>query len=177
METSKEMSEDQEPSSEQLSYWREFVQLKIDAYYVRDYRNSLGLSERRVAAIRAIASSASIGAWAIWKQYALVWALLIAASQVADALKDVFPFRRKRQALSKWCNALNNLFVLAQRDWDDISRGNLTDEQIRKLTHQLRLKKQKLEARYIPDGLPEKEKLFQRAENQVVKFFQARYLE
>ncbi len=99
------------PSIEQDLYWQEFTQLKLDACYVRDYRDSIAKWETGVAIVRAITSSASIGAWVVWRDYAFVWASLIAASQVADALRDVFPFRKRRQALSGWSNALNRLLL------------------------------------------------------------------
>jgi hypothetical protein len=139
----------EEPSYEQQIYWQEFVQLKADACYVRDYRNALGRWVTGVAAVRAIASAGGIAAWAIWKQYAYVWACIIAVSQVVDALKNVFPFYKRREALSRWSRTLSRLFVEAQRDWDAISGGEVTDARIRKMSHQLRSKKQQAEAKYI----------------------------
>lgn len=170
------MSEQLVPSAEQTAYWQEFNQLKLDGCYIRDYRNSIANQETTVAAIRAIASSTSIAAWAIWKQYAFVWACLIAASQVTDALRDVFPFRKRRQALSGWSNALNRLFVDAQRDWDTISTGSVTNTKIAMMTHQLRQKMQRYEETYIPDGLARKQKLFDAAQKEMETFFQNRYL-
>jgi hypothetical protein len=169
------MAQVQTASAEQESYWQEFNQLKLDAIYVRDYRDSYAKWETRIATIRAITSSASIGAWAIWHQLAIVWATLIALSQVVDALRDVFPFQKKKRTLSAWTNALNRLFVDAQRDWDTISSGNCTDSKVSKLTHQLRQKMQRYEQTYIPDGLPRKEELFEAAQKEMVTFFQTRY--
>ena len=170
------MSEESQPSVEQDLYWQEFTQLKLDACYVRDYRNSIGRAETTVAAIRAIASSASIAAWAVWRRYAILWATFIAASQVADALRDVFPFRKRRQALSGWSNALNRLFVDAQRDWDSISAGKISNAKISTLTHQLRQRMQRYEETYIPDGLPRKQELFEAAQSEMEAFFRTRYL-
>jgi len=169
------MTEFPVPSAEQDTYWEEFQQLKLAACYVRDYRNSIGKSETTVAAIRAIASSASIAAWAVWRRYAIVWASFIAASQVVDALRDVFPFGRRRRALSRWSNALNRLWVDAQRDWDNISSGKVSNKKISSLTHQLRLKMQRYEAKYIPDGLSRKEDLFLAAQSEMATFFRKRY--
>jgi hypothetical protein len=84
------------PSREQQIFWSEFTQLKTDACYIRDYRNSLNNWVTVFAAIRAIASTSSIGAWLIWKRYALLWAGLLAAAQLIDALKNVFPFIKGR---------------------------------------------------------------------------------
>ncbi len=163
------------PSAEQDAYWQEFTQLKLATCYVRDYRNSIGRSERGVAILRAITSSVSVAAWAVWRKYALVWAFFIALAQVADALKDVLPLHKRRQALSRWSNALNRLFVDAQRDWESISIGRVKDERISTLTHQLRLKMQRYEAKYAPDGLPNKEKLFLAAQAEMESFFRVRY--
>ena len=169
------MNETFQPSVEQDLYWQEFTQLKLDACYVRDYRNSIARWETTVAAIRAITSSVSIGAWVVWRKYALVWAALIAITQVADALRDVFPFRKRRQTLSGWSNALNRLFVDAQRDWDNISAGSLSNLKISALTHQLRQKMQRYEETYIPDGLERKQKLFEAAQKEMETFFLTRY--
>jgi hypothetical protein len=169
------MTEMPVPSVEQDQYWLEMQQLRLSAIYVREYRDSIAKMETTVAAIRAITSSGSIGAWVIWRQYAFVWAALIAASQIADALRDVFPFRKRRQALSGWCNALNRLFVDAQRDWDSIASGSLSNPKIAGLTHQLRLKMQRHEETYIPDGLAKKQDLFDKAQTEMEEFFRNRY--
>jgi hypothetical protein len=163
------------PSLEQTLYWQEFTQLKLDTCYVRDYRNSIARWETTIAAIRAVTSSTSIAAWVIWRKYAIVWAALIAATQVADALRDVFPFRKRRQALSGWSNALNRLFVDAQRDWDNISAGSVSNERIGILTHQLRLKMQRYEETYVPDGLVRKQELFDSAQQEMETLFKTRY--
>lgn len=165
----------EEPSHEQHVYWQELVQLKADACYVRDYRNELGRWVTGVSAMRAIASAGGIAAWAVWRQHAYVWACIIAASQVADALKNVFPLYKRRAALSKWSRTLNRLFVDAQRNWDSISGGRCTDAQIGRLSHQLRLKKERAEAKYIPHGLAMRVSLFERAQREANRFFAARY--
>ena len=169
------MTEMSVPSIEQNQYWLEMQQLRLDAIYVRGYRDSIAKMETTIAAIRAITSSGSIGAWVIWRQYAFVWAALIAITQIADALRDVFPFRKRRQALSGWCNALNRLFVDAQRDWDSIASGLLSNPKIASLTHQLRQKVQRYEETYLPDGLPKKQKLFDTAQTEMEEFFLNRY--
>ena len=164
-----------QPSYEQQMYWQEFVQLKADAFYIRDYRNSLSRWVTTTAIIRATASSGSIGAWVIWRRYSFVWAAIITLSQVTDALKNVFPFYKRRAALSRWVRQPDRMFVFAQRDWEDIAGGRCTEQQIRKLLHQLRSRKQALEAKCIPDGLNPKNLLLQTAESEAIRYFTSRY--
>jgi hypothetical protein len=160
---------------EQRMYWDEFVQLKADACYIREYRNALNGWVTSTATIRAVASSGGIAAWVIWQRYAFLWASIIALSQLADALKDVFPFQKRRTALSRWVRQLDRMFVVAQRDWDAIAHGRCRDEQISKLLHQLRSREQRLQAKYVPDGLARNDSAFQRAEAEAVRYFALRY--
>jgi len=163
------------PSREQQMYWHEFFQLKTDACYVREYRNSLSKWVTAFAAIRAIAATSSIGGWLIWKRYALLWAGLIAAAQLIDALKNVFPFYKRRRALSALSRSLNQLFVEAQRNWDEIAGGHCSNVQVRKLCHQIRSRKQKAEARFMPNGLRRSDRLFNSAQAEAEQFFKERY--
>jgi hypothetical protein len=162
------------PSPEQRMYWHEFVQLKADACYVRDYRNSLGKWIKGVAILRLIVSAGGIGTWLIWKKYPLIWAVLIFASQLAEA-KDVAPFSKRRRALGRWSRKLNLLFVEAQRDWDNIASGEYGNPQIRRACHQLRSRKNRAEAKCIPDGLNRKAELFKKAQTEAEHFFSTRY--
>ena len=165
----------EQPSPEQYEYLLEFLQLKIDTCYIRDYRNGFNRWITSTGIVRAVAASSSIALWAVWQKYAFLWASIIAASQLADALRDVFPFVKRRKALSAWVRQLNRLFILAQRDWAAIAGGRCTEKQLRKLLHTLRSRKQALESRYVPDGLVKKHKLFEAAEHEAVAYFESRY--
>ncbi len=74
------------------------VEIKVAASYMRRDRDDLGVWVTRLGTLKAIASSGGIAAWVIWKEYAFLWAAIIAASQVADALRDVFPFAKTHKA-------------------------------------------------------------------------------
>jgi hypothetical protein len=92
---------------QQLLYWNQMTSLKVDAAYIRLYRDSLGRWVTWLGALKAVASCGGIAAWVIWKEYAFIWGAIIAASQVADALKDVFPFVKKHRAACEHAVTLN----------------------------------------------------------------------
>jgi hypothetical protein len=85
---------------QQQLYWNQMIELKVAFGYIRRYRDARGRWVTGLGALKAIASSVGIAAWVIWKQYAFFWGAIIAASQLADALKDVLPFtgQHTRQA-------------------------------------------------------------------------------
>ena len=100
------------------------VELKVAAAYTRRYRDALGTWVTGLGTVKAIASSGSIAAWVIWKEYAFVWGMIIAASQVADALKDVFPFAKTHKAASEHTTTLGSIFIDAQLEWESIFPGS-----------------------------------------------------
>ncbi len=75
-------------------YWKRLGQLKGAAICMRLYRNRLASYVRFVELVKAVASCGAIACWAIWRDYPLVWAAIIAASQFLDATKHIFPFAR-----------------------------------------------------------------------------------
>jgi hypothetical protein len=151
------------------------VQLKADACYIRDYRDYFGRWVTGLGTLRAITSTGSIAGWLIWKHLAWLWAALIGASQLAEALTKTFPFTKKRLALSRWCRKLDELVVAAQSTWDEIEGGKLSGMQIRKALKLLRIQRQKAQAKAIPNGLPRKAELFRRAQQETQQFFRVNY--
>ena len=58
------------------------VQIKAWIFYLDIYAENSYKWDRRINMYGAIASSSSIAAWAIWKEWSYVWAVIIAISQV-----------------------------------------------------------------------------------------------
>jgi hypothetical protein len=164
-----------DPHRQQQLYWKEMINLKADASYIRLYRDSLGKWVTGLGALKAIASCGGIAAWVVWKEYAFVWGAIIAASQVADALKDVFPFAKKHKAASIHSMTLDNLFNDVQLEWENIFSGRYTDEEIMNRLHKLR--KLQLDAlqHNFPDGLAERESLAVQAKQTADDYFETTY--
>jgi hypothetical protein len=164
-----------DPHRQQQLYWKEMINLKADASYIRLYRDSLGRWVTGLGALKAIASCGGIAAWVVWKEYAFVWGAIIAASQVADALKDVFPFAKKHKAASIHSMTLDNLFNDVQLEWENIFSGRYSDEEIMNRLH--RLRKQQLDAlqHNFPDGLAADDAFLAQAKQEAEAYFRTTY--
>ena len=133
------MQADSAPSTQRARelYWRQLTQLKTDSVYLRLYRDDRAKWVTRLGILKAVASSGGIAAWVIWKEYAFVWAAIIAASQVADALKEVFPFSRQHKAASEHMLTLDRLLIDAQLEWENVFSGHYPDDEIMNRRHKL----------------------------------------
>jgi hypothetical protein len=165
----------QDPLRQPRLYWKEMTDLKADASYIRLYRNSQGRWVTRLAVLKAIASSTGIAAWVFWKEYAFLWGAIIATSQVADALKDVFPFAKRHKAASVHSMILDNLFNDVQLEWEKILSGRYSDEEIMDLRHKLGKKQLDVLQRSFPEGLAPNDVLLADAKRDTEEYFRTTY--
>lgn len=163
------------PHRTQQLYWAQMVGLKVASEYIRHYRDYPGKWTTSLGTIKAVASSGGIAAWAIWREYAFIWGLIIAASQVADALKDVFPFTKKHKAASEHAIALNSLFIDAQLEWESIFAGRYADEEIVRRRHKLMKLQHDAERNSFPDGLARRASFFALAQQEAEECFKSTY--
>jgi hypothetical protein len=176
LETSDKMSENvSDLHRQQKLYWDQMFELKRAASYIRFYRDSLGRRVTGLGALKAVASCAGIGAWVVWKEYAFLWGAIIAASQVADALKDVFPFAKKHKAACEHAVTLANLFIDVQLEWEDVFAGRYTNDEIMKRLHLLRKMQLDAESHNFPDGLAERAVLLDRAKKDATEYLATTY--
>ena len=159
----------------QKQYWSEMIKLKAGELYIRYYRDNLGSWVTTAATFRAIASSVSIASWAIWHSLAFVWAAIIAASQVGDALKNVFPVAKKHKSAGELASTLEMLFIDAQLEWENVSSGKYTNDDINARLHKLRTLQKQAEHRSFPNGLAVRAGLEARAKEDTKVFFYETY--
>jgi hypothetical protein len=154
-------------------YWQQMEQLKASAICIRLYRNHLGRRVQSVEIIKAVASSGSIGAWVIWQQYPFIWAAIIAAAQVLDALKGVFPFTREHRAASELTMAMELLFIDAELEWEGLFTVPTTATAI--MERRARLQRLQLQAEHqkFPDGLNPPRHLIDLALRQATSYLSA----
>lgn len=125
----------------QERFWREFDQLRIHATYIEGYYEKTVQIDRFINMLLAVASSGSIAGWAVWNEYHYVWAFIVAASQVINAIKGYLPYSKRLKALNTLSAELESLFLSMENHWFNVAEGRLNDEEIHKL--HMKLKEQR----------------------------------
>lgn len=125
-------------SSCQVQFWNNFTTIKRNAIYINRYHEKVERQDRQLSMFSAIASSASIGAWVVWKDAWLLWTAVIAASQVLTAIRPYLPTKSHLTALTALGPELDGLALAAETEWFAVSHGRLTDEEIHKQTMALK---------------------------------------
>jgi len=114
----------------QQKYWNLLKELKVHVFYVQNYAVTQNKNDQIINIFLAVTSSSSIAAWALWKEYELVWAFIIAASQVVTAIKPLMPYKKRLSALNNLGDLLSVISLKAERDWYFVAEGKWDEETI-----------------------------------------------
>jgi hypothetical protein len=159
----------------QSQYWIELYQLKVHIGFIEKKLEQSESYDRFIKILLAVVSSSSIGAWAIWNQLSLIWAGIIATSQVITAVLPFLPYKNRIKAYSALLNELEELMVQAEFKWHAISTGELTSSEINKARFDIRTLKQKSLKKHIQTTIPTDGKLHDRAEELARQYFETFY--
>ncbi len=139
--------------------------MKRDGIYISRYHASVEATDRNLNIFSAVASSGSIAGWAVWHSAGIVWAIIIAASQVLTAVRPFLPYRTRLKALSGLGAELDGLAIAAENDWFKVSEGLLSEAEIHGLTMSLKRKILAATSKHFPEtSLPPRKSLLDRAE-------------
>jgi hypothetical protein len=157
-------------------YWKELFQLKIACEYLRRYRSILARWVTVFDALKAFTSSGAIGGWVIWKEYAFFCGAMIAVSQVADALTDVFPFTARLKAANELVMNLDALFIEVLHEWEGVFAARFTNAEITERRRKLMQLRHDLEVKHFPNGgLPKRDDLLTLAEKDTIAYLEAMF--
>lgn len=148
----------------QQQYWTELHELKTHIIFIELQLEKSETKDRYIKMILAVASSSSIGAWAIWQSLSLVWGGIIALSQVISAINPFLPYQNRMKAYSSLINELEEIMIHAELKWHAIAQGKLTEEEINTARFEIRKEKQKAINKHIQTTIPENAKLHTIAE-------------
>ncbi len=134
----------------QERYWKELYQLKVHINYVEAHIHEAEKYDRHIKIFMAVASSASIGAWAIWRELSFLWGGIIALSQVLAAISPHLPYKTRLKTYSSVLHELEELFIQSEAKWHDIALGKHDENEINKARTSLRLQKHKILKNHLP---------------------------
>ena len=144
----------------QHHYWDTFATLKANSVYISRYRGKVEQVDRAISMFSAVTASTAIGAWAVWRDLAFVWAAAIAAAQVLNAIRPYLPFRSRLTALGGLGPDLETLALAAEADWFKVSRGGFSEEATFQLAMNLKRKAHQATVRHFKGlSLPEDRRL------------------
>lgn len=160
----------------QHRYWVELNHLKTQVNFAEGLCAKLGDIDTRLKIVTSVTSSASIGGWLIWKDYAFVWASIVALSQVINAITPVLAFNERKKTFSALAHDLDALFNLAEAKWYDIAEGKIEADKINRERTHIRQQRSALAKKHFPNSMiPKNQKILDQAEADSLAYFASFY--
>ncbi|WP_028509512.1 hypothetical protein [Ruminococcus sp. NK3A76] len=160
----------------QERYWSSLTDKKFALYYIdAHFAKSIQIN-RTIKIIMAIASCSSIAAWAIWKQLAFVWGVIIAISQVVGVINEYLPYQKRIEDISSLKSEWSVIFLSMEKEWLNVSNGNMTEGEINDLLFQFEKEWNEADDKYFQeDSLPQNKKCYDYAEDKMMLYFERQY--
>ena len=156
----------------QQRFWKELYQLKVQVNFVQKLLLEAEQNERVIRMFLAIASSASIGAWVVWKEFAWLWGAIIAGSQVLTAIYPHLPYKERQKSYASILREIELLFIDAEHKWQSVADGSMGIRQIDKERNILIKRKSDILNKFIPSSVfPSKPKIAEKAEKEAGLYF------
>jgi hypothetical protein len=150
-------------------------QLKAASVCIRLCRNRLARQVRWLELVKVIASSGDIAGWVVWKDYPFLWSGIIAAAQLLDATKNVFPFAKEHKAASDLTIALELIFIDSQLEWEKIYTGKVPEDDIMEARRKMQRLRLDAERKHFPEGFQPPPKLLALAAEETQTYMSLTY--
>jgi len=156
----------------QKKYWNQLSQYKFSLFYLDAHFSRCIKIDRTIKIVLAICSSTAIASWAIWSKIGIVWAIIIAVSQVISVVNEFLPYQKRISEISDMKAALTLLYYDIEHDWFKVANGELKEEEINDLNRDYLKKWAVIDDKYFfKDSLPCKEKCVKYAQNKKIEYF------
>ena len=109
--------------------WNNLVTSKFKCFYIERLIERNQIYNKVIVGFLTVTTLGSVSAWAIWDKFPMVWAAIIASSQVVSALRPVFSFEKRIKYLIEIRSILCDIELEFEQLYSDFNSFNKNDEE------------------------------------------------
>jgi hypothetical protein len=156
----------------QERYWRRLTDKRYQLIYINEYYDRCVRLQRMINIFLAFSTSGAIAAWAIWKEYPVIWALVIAASQVITAIKPYLPYEKRIDGIFDVISQFSVICNELEAKWFYVAKGTMSEEEINELYYNFEKRWTDIESKTLKgDSIKANEKIAAIANVKKEKYF------
>lgn len=161
----------------QAEFWHEMLELKAHVEYLHVRHETSAKVHHRLNAALAVLSGLGLALWVVLGEAAEFWAApVIVLTAISHALIPYLPYQRRMNDTADLRAELQGLLLQAERLWYEVSEGLLDNQQINRLTIDIREQKATLERAYFKTGpLPRSEEYLAAGKREAERYFNTHY--
>ncbi|MBR3596658.1 MAG: hypothetical protein IKL47_06750 [Clostridia bacterium] len=141
-------------------YWDKMTQFKFEILLFNEHFSRYVLINRVIIIVLAVLSSGAVGTWAIWKQYDIIWAVIVATTQIISIVNEFLPYKKRIEEIPKLIAELNTIYNKMEEEWYNVDAQKYDDANINKILYKYIANWDKVQNNYLKsDALPDKKRL------------------
>jgi len=144
--------------------WNNLTNIRFKAFYCNRCSTLAGKYGRAYSFILSFASASCVAAWAIWKQYQNLWAIIVAFAQVLHIARPYITFLKSEKEFLAMSFEFKHLYLSYERLWYDFENGIITEEQANEKFYEFRKMEIEIEHTYQSTHTPEIKCLMSKAQ-------------
>lgn len=157
-------------------YFSMYQSIEFKSCYYGTHKAKANQNQLIFTIVMAVLSFVSISVWSISKSLPALWAVLIAAAQLAQALSPLLPWSKQLVALKFLLPQLTQLVLDIDREWLSLDQHEYSDEKIIDLVSEFENRYANIEAQFVGDTyFSEADSIISVAELDAKKYFYNRY--
>ena len=144
--------------------WNNMANIKFKSIYTNECHRLSDSIGRIYSFFLSFASASSVAAWAIWKDYPLVWAGIVTIAQILHLAKPYLPFMKHDKDFLEMSFDFACLYLEYERLWVNYEDKRITEEEAENKFYLLRDQEIEIEKSYKQAQCPRLTWLIDRAE-------------
>ncbi|MCR5540634.1 MAG: hypothetical protein K6F71_07435 [Ruminococcus sp.] len=158
-------------------YWKFMYQKMHKITYIDLYRERCIWYNRILKCVIALSSSGSVAAWAIWKNHAFIWGLIVAIGQVINILYEILPYRSRITELTALSSKWSVIESKIEHEWYYIQNDLYDDAKINDLITQYTQEWSSIDDYFLKvESLPLKKNIQKKSEKNTKAYFENNYI-
>lgn len=145
--------------------WNNLANIRFKAFYCDHCSTFSGTFGRVYSFFLSFVSAGCIAAWAIWQQYPILWAIIVAIAQVLHVARPYILFLKSEKEFLAMSFEYKHLYLLYERLWYDFENEVIIGELAEKKFYELREKEIQIERMYQSTHTPKINFLMSKAQH------------
>ncbi len=159
-----------------IKYFNLYVQFKASSIFLHLLLKRYQFWNKFISGSLAVITSGSVTAWFVWKSVPLLWAVIVAVSQVVSIVKGYIPFLEYIAPLKYLLPELEKMLIEMDYKWELINRAEYDDDSaINDLIYSCDCQWSSMQNKYMPGVSLANARLQAKADQSAIDFFSQRY--
>ena len=150
--------------------WNNLANIRFKALYTAQVSRRAYYVGNAYSFFLAFAAASSVSAWAIWEKYPVVWASIVAISQVLHIAKPYVPFIGRDREFMEMSLQFELLYLAYEKLWFDYAKDDHDEDVMEKTFYGCRKKELDISSRFKHIVCPEIKSLMAKSDAETNKY-------